>query len=499
MPRKRKQGERTPSTRLNDTVNQLSDGEFEDVVAILRGGKKKRKYLELIVWHRGRQPYDADEEKDAFNGYDLNSLRVVACRQLDQVVLELRSGLPTELSLNADAMTTSSREKLQELLAEIGVAKAHAIKRCYLERLVKLIGMEAELLPLICEGTRLEIEMQRVSKELNQAHANVTFAKELVHHRAAYPLAVIAEINKTGHINQELINAYKATPFAAIDVSGYPLPLMSGKLFIDEIFASLEGDATGASEIAESVYELDLRSKFLSPLEHAKLLTRMYDYYSALGDKVKGQSIIGYFEAIGPEAAPNRKIYLIRYLVVLLDWAVDRDDDTATAKAIQVFERNRAAVLDEVIGGYRSRILIAMMLFYLGEHDVSKAKSLFDNLYRNKEQKPPILYRVTFLICHLMILFDLKDVLTMKQQAKNHREFLLEKGQIAEPAIEFLAFLRKNAKIFAAPRITSKKVVQFNTEIDAAIEELQMFNHRDKIVKRLFYAPIIKWLNGKRL
>ena len=42
MSRNPFKGTRSPSTRLNDTVNQLSDGEFEDVVGILSVSRKKR-------------------------------------------------------------------------------------------------------------------------------------------------------------------------------------------------------------------------------------------------------------------------------------------------------------------------------------------------------------------------------------------------------------------------------------------------------------------------
>ena len=102
-------GKRPPTTRLNDTVNQLPDGEYEDVVGLLGSGGKLPKWLELIVWQRGKQPYPAAEEKVHFEGYDLNSLRVVASKKLESAIAVLRSGLPAEIELVLKLESIKSR------------------------------------------------------------------------------------------------------------------------------------------------------------------------------------------------------------------------------------------------------------------------------------------------------------------------------------------------------------------------------------------------------
>ena len=128
-----------------------------------------------------------------------------------------------------------------------------------------------------------------------------------------------------------------------------------------------------------------------------------------------------------------------------------------------------------------------------------KAKELFDHLYRDKEQKPPLYYRICFLICHLMILYDLKEVVELRLNAKNYREFMLEKGEISVPAIDFLAFLRKNAKRFAAPKLKTKEAIAYNAEVDAMISLLQLYQRQDTVANRLFYGPCIHWLRAKHI
>ncbi len=499
MPRKRKQGERTPSRRLNDTVNQLSDGEFEDVVAILGSGKRRRVFLELIVWHRGKQPYDPDVEIEAYKEFDINSLRDVALRHLGKALIDLREGLPAELQIIAESLKTAPKARLLQAMAEIATAKAHAIKRCYLERLVRLIALERDVSPIILTGKQLETDLKRIEVEMDQANANILLAKEIAFFRSEYLEKVNAHRIKTGELDSKIISEYLDSDFAKLSVVGYPPLLLSEKLLLDEVFKGLSGKVNEACRIAEMVCELDLKSPFLSPPSRAKLLVRLYDYYSALGDRSKGENLISLFRAIKPEMPENRDIFLIRFLVILLDWAIDRDDDVAHKTAKDFFERNEDFVLSSPVGGYRSRILIVMMVIYLGEHEGEKAKHLFDHLYRDKEQKPPLLYRISFLICHLMILYDLKEVDAIKQHAKNYREFMLEKGEIAMPAIDLLLFLRKQAKRYAATRLKAKEVTTYNSALDKVTTVLRSHQRADVVTNRLSYGPLLSWLAAKRI
>jgi hypothetical protein len=498
MLRKPNQTLRSPSTRLNDTVNQLSDGEFEDAVSLLRGGRKKRKFLELIAWHRGRQPHGTEEEKRAFEGYDLNSLRNVALRQLSGVMEELRSGLPRELSAIIASLGGSGKTLPLDAIHSIGEAKAHALKRCYLERLVKLLTLEAEALPLVYSGEAYVAELERNRVELEQARANLTLAREIAHYRVEYLDKEVAKRSKAGELETGLVEAYLRSDFAKLDPKNFPPLLMSEKCLLDEVFSSLGGRVKEAKEIAESVWGLDQRSAFLSPVNRAKLMVRINDYCIALGDRPRGEQLIAQFATFNPEKPENREIYLVRFLVVLLDWATDGNHYTSFSTALEVYERNEDFVLAAPTGGNRSRILIAMMVIYLGQQEGEKARYLFDHLYRDKDQKPLLYYRICFMICHLMILFDLHEADELRVHSKNYREFMVSKGEFAIPAIDLLGFLQKNAGRFAASRRTQKVDLAYKTELGGMIERLLKYQRQDTVVFRLFYGPYLRWLERKR-
>ncbi len=497
MSRKPPKGKRSPATRLTDTVNQLSDGEFEDVVAILSVSRKKRKWLELIVWHRGKQPYETVAEKAAFEGYDLRSMRELAMKRLDAVVAELRSGLPPEIAGIADKLDSLPHATLLKALSDIHAAKAHATKRCYLDRLLKLLGLESAILSLALAGEERAAALNACEAEIKQARANLVLAPQIAYYRAEYLDKVIATRTKSGALDHDRITGYLDSDFANLDVSAYPPLLMSEKTTIDEGFKSLSGDLPTACAMAETVWQLDQRSPFLSPVRRAMLMVRMNDYYIALGNRVKGEQLITQFTKFDPEAPQNRAIYLIRFLVVLLDWAREGNNFVSFDNALEIFERNAAFVIDSPVSGNRSRILIAMMAIYLGRHAATKAKALFDDLYREKEQNPPLAYRIIGMICHLMILFDLKEVTDLKRTAKNYREFMVKKGEIALPAISFLGFLQINAKRFATPKPTDRVQKAYIEDLQGMIERLQEFQMADPEANGLFYVPCLNWLRGK--
>jgi hypothetical protein len=499
MSRKPSKGKRSPATRLTDTVNQLSDGEFEDVVAILSVSRKKRKWLELIVWHRGKQPYETAAEKAAFEGYNLRSMRELAIKNLDAVIAELRSGLPPEIAGVADDLDDRSQEEIMSVLGEIRVAKAHAIKRCYLDRLVKLLGLESAILSRAYAGEKRSIALDVCEAELKQAKANLVLAPQIAYYRVEYLDKVITTRRKSGALDHERIKDYLESDFAKLDVSAYPPLLLSEKITVDEGFHFLRGDGEAACRMAESVWELDQRSPFLSPNKRAMLMVRLNDYYIAFESRAKGENLVTQFASFDPESPQNRAIYLVRFLVVLLEWATAENGYVSHETALHFFERNQEFVLESPTGGNRSRILIAVMAIYLGRRDATRAKAIFDHLYREKDQKPPLLYRLSGLICHLMILFDSHEVADLKHHAKNHREVMLEKGDFAIPALNFLRFLQINASRYATPKPSKKVANAYKTDLEAMIMCLERYQSQDGEAVRLFYEPFLSWLHAKQL
>ncbi len=465
---------------------------------MLRSGRKKRTFAELVAWQRGRQPYNDFDEKDAFQGFDLVSMRVVANRELDKAIGELKYGLPKALIEIAENPNSNPEQSLLDTMHEIAFAKAHATKRCYLERLVKLAELEALILPHIFEGSCLESERGRLTLELAQAKANILLAQEIAYFRTEYLDKVITARTKKGGLDQKLISTYLASDFANRDFTGYPPLLWSNKSLLDEVFNSLSGNIRVASQMTRRVCERDAAEHFLSPTERTKRLKMLFDQCTELGDQEGGLEVLRNFEASDPEAPATRSIYLIRYLVMLLDYALIRNNHDTLMAAVAIYERNEHFVLQSEIGGNRSRILICMMLAYLGMQDVNKATAISHELLRAKDQKTPLLYRITQRVCHLMILFDLKEVEQHLHYARNYRGLMIKQGGFALPAFTLLNFLRKNCKKFAEIRPTKNQRKGLQNAVEEIQNKLMAFLATDGAERRLFYEPILKWLSAKK-
>ncbi|MFN8397848.1 MAG: hypothetical protein U0176_24735 [Bacteroidia bacterium] len=341
--------------------------------------------------------------------------------------------------------------------------------------------------------------------ELRQAQANLVLAPQITHYRSEYLDKVIEMQAKAGILDKGLIRGYLESDFARLDVSAYPPLLMSEKTTLDEGFHALNGNGEAACQLAESVWNLDQESPFLSPIRRVMLMVRLNEYYVAFGNREKGRELIAQFSAFAPEAPQNRMTYLLRFLVVMLEWASENAGSEFLETAQGVFERNEEFILALPVSGNRSLVLITMMVAYLGKLEVARAKQLFDHLYREKDQKPPLLYRISGLICHLMILFEAREIAELKHHAKNHRELMLEKGEFSIPAIHLLGFLQKNARRYATPKATPKVVHAYRTDLEKIIQllegfqELEGFRRGDRGAIRLFYEPFLQWLRAKRI
>lgn len=496
-----------PSTKLNDAVNQLADGEFTDWCALDGDGGKEWTYRKLCKWHRGRCPYDSDEEKLAFKDYDINSLRKKAVKELDRGMAELRVGLPNELKALRHAIATQTAMELEGVLTLTQDLKAHAEHRGYFERLNKIIAFEKRVVSLLCEGKRLRLELRRLKAETAQAKANLVLEAEITAFQTDYFEKVRAEIYETGLVNHEKVDAYNASNFAKADVSGFPFTLICKKLLLDEFFLSLKRDTLGASKLAERVYLQNSDVHSLSPSSHSRLLMRLARYYSDLGEFSKAKEVIQYFEAIDPESDVNFRIYLKKYVLTLFLIGFDTADHSLATKSVEVFQRNKSRIVDSEHDKDRLVIFIFLMTYFLGCHEGFKAKEIFDLIYKIKDQKPHLQYRIQYMISHLMILFELKDERDMKSFAKNYQAFLEPHRPFSTPALEVLYFLRGNLKHHIANKPLTKKeaameekrVAKYNGKISNLLEKLQAFQSKDENRTSLWYEPFYQWIISKRL
>lgn len=491
MPRKRNHGERMPSTKLNDAINQLAEGEFADWDTLSRGAGKEFAYLKLCRWHRGRCPYDPDEEKIAFKDYDVNSLRKNALIGISEGMHKLHSELPDELASLSKAIFAQTTQELQVVMQLVTKLKAHSTKRGYYERLRKIIIFEKRVVMLLFEGKELRAHLRRIKLETAQSKANVKLAAEVVHYRTEFLEAIRNEFFTTGHIDREKVAAYKESAFAQTDVRRFPFKLVSAKLLIDEFFAFLDGDRLQASRLAERVLELNREENGLSPMEHAALIKRTINYYVGLGAIDRAKALIHQFEALGPEEESNRKVYLKKYLLVIFQVAYDSNDLEYAEEAKKCFLRHQREILAEEDSSEKLTILLFLTFYSLGNRDLTAAKGYFGKIYKIKDQKPHIQYRVQYMVAHLALLFEERDDQAIKSFAKNYERYFLANLPYAEPAMKVLTVVRLHVL-----RIHPKRI---NQDFELLISALESYQSSFAHSRSLWYAPLLKWLSGLKI
>ncbi len=503
MPRKRNHGERMPSTKLNDAINRLTDGEFADWESLNGDSGREFGYVKLCKWHRGRSPYDPDEEKATFKSYDLNSLRKKALQEIQNGMVELRSKLPRELEAIGIRVATDSPSELKAVMAQISDSKSHAIRRGYFERLQKLLAFEKRVILLLHVGATLRAELRRVKKEIAQSKANISISAEIEYYQANYFDVVREKFNASGTIDVQLVAAYKASEFAKIDVSSFPGRLCCAKLMLDEFFLRLIGDVSAASAKAHRIFERHQAESVLNPKDYSLLLSRLVRYNSDLGDTEKAVSVVNAFENIATGNAEYEHIYLMRHLFSLFFLALETKDESLGERAVAIFEAHERFVLSAQEDPDWLLIMIFLMTFFLGNHEISKAKHVFDAVYRIKDQKPALQYRIQYMISHLMILFEIGVQKDIQLFAKNYTAFLKTHLPFSAPALEVLAFLRGNVKIPSLAKRPSKEelklIARFNSRIDSLLERLHEFQANEATRRSLWYGPFSQWLISKRL
>lgn len=480
-----------PSTKLNDAINQLAEGEFADWDALSRGAGKEFAYLKLCRWHRGRCPYDPDEEKVAFKDYDLNSLRKNAFIGISEGMNKLHSELPDELASLSKAIFAQTAPELQEVMQLVTKLKAHSTKRGYYERLRKIIIFEKRVVMLLFEGKELRAHLRRIKLETAQSKANVKLAAEVVHYRAEFLEAVRNQFFTTGYIDRDKVAAYKESAFAQTDVRRFPFKLVSAKLLIDEFFAFLDGDRLQASRLAERVLELNREENGLSPSDFANLLWRLADYYVRLGQLEKAKGIIGDFELLEPWKEENRKVVFKKYLISIFLIAYDSGEFSYGARAQSAFLPLRSEILGWEDDNEKLALLLCLTFYGLGTGDLAAAKTYFDYIYKIKDQKPHIQYRIQYMIAHLMLLFEGKDDQAIKSFAKNYERYFRANLPFAEPALKVLIFLRLHVLRNHPKRISN--------DFKSLITSLKSFQTSVQFGRSLWYPPLLKWFEGLKI
>lgn len=97
-----------------------------------------------------------------------------------------------------------------------------------------------------------------------------------------------------------------------------------------------------------------------------------------------------------------------------------------------------------------------------------------------------------------MILFDLGEVADLKRNAKNHREFIVEKKSPLMPAIlPFISFLQFNVRRYASSRPSNKVLQAYRDDYQETIKHLQACENQGDGTNRLLFGTCMQWLRLK--
>ncbi|MFN8396330.1 MAG: hypothetical protein U0176_17025 [Bacteroidia bacterium] len=484
--RKRNPGERKPTPTLSEQVNALGDGEFADVIEMVTREGYVPAYAELYLWHRGRLPYNPDAEQADMGRYHLPSLRKDALRRLRQCLAELRSGMHQlfmawERSLDSEPMVHP-----KEMMEAIQAAKAHAAKRGYLERILRLLAFEECVARAYLKGFALDRCLSRIAAEVEQANANLLLAPQLSYYRREYLEAVRQGFYATGLIDRDRVAAYLGSDFYQLDVSGYPARLTVDKLLIDEFFLFLSDHITEACDIANKIHRLHRSGGLLSPRDHASLLRRLANYYDQLSDRDGIRRVISHFEEIQPEKAEHFQIYMSKYLNTLCFLSFDIDDESIATKAHVLYEKHQLQLHALPEGNEKLSMMLFILYYKIAGGKVAEARELFDHLYRFADQRPPLIYRVQFMVAHLILLFEEGAGDEMRTFSKNYKRIMEKSMPSTLPALRLLGFLSKH--------VNRNYPIAMLEQYESLCDSVREFEKTPGFERSLIYSPIKTWL-----
>mgnify|MGYP003683942607 CR=1 FL=1 len=481
MGGKRKHGQRMPSLALNASVNALTNEEFLDLFDLLNESPRASAFKDLIRWHRGKHPYDPDEEKVAFAIYDLNSLRRVAFRKVQNGIEQLRNGIPNWI----DNGITYEND-----LSAIQKERLHAESMGYFGRQAKLLEIELALCEKALVGINLENEKARINIERLKLEDCIALYAEIEKNRETLD-ALRSSIKQSGSCNALLVSKHLDSNAFRKDISEFPFLLQCAKLLVDEGFLYLAGKYKEACLVAESISKLNEIHNRQNPIQHAKLLRRLTSYYAELGETEKSRNVIALYKRIDPEKSEYRDIYLKKYLISCIIFDYDTGTNLLENEIIEVCERNKTYLFAHSNEADHMLLLICLVNFYLGIQDIPNAKIVFDCIYQNKGgEKPRLLYQNQYMVAHLILLFEQKDEMRMRQYARNYERFFKKNLPFSTVSYEVSVFLRKQIKIKDAIRFERKKA-----EMHLRILEFQKV---ENLRYSFWFQPFLKWFQELR-
>jgi hypothetical protein len=485
----RRPGERMPSPKLNQRVNQLTEAEFNDLEKMQGARGKAPAFWQLIVWHRGRHPYDPDAEKAAFPDHNLYGLRKVAWKYLEAAIAAMREGLPPELKAYQRLSAKLSAHDLHVAFSLLRSAKAIAGQRGYYGRLKLLLALEGRILRRLFESDTLRMERKRLQVEMEAAEKTWEFANWLegIPVDAAFTHDPLQLLGQADARQRTLLQDWEKGK-DMWNPQSFPLQLQYLHWLRMEHFAVLAGQLGKAQYWAEVTRKAHLQQGGLDTPNHALLLGRLAQYALEMRTKEALEEILKDYERVqGTSTVLHARHYLRWHMVLQLHHALDTGGAEDWKKAEQLLSLHPEIMDQPINDSPQWMLLVTLATWHLSNGANEKAQILMDRLYHLKEPKAPLLFHAQYRVAHLQLLFAEADNLSFKLFARNYERFFKKHLPGLDPALKVLTFLRKHHR--------NKNPIHIAASLANLLAQLQELRTDPSTTYPFWWGGFFRWAN----
>lgn len=482
-------GVRGPLPNLWEMVHRVPEDQWRRLKAFSEVYGKGSLQFRLVELLRSMKAYDPALEKAAFSENDLDSLRRSARRWLVRTGQRLGFASNEVEEQQDDVQMLMVWGHYREAHKYIKEAKRLAVSQEDFLAIASLLERERAVARELFKGDELTGELQRISTEARQNLKHIGMATEMAEFTATMLEPVKNKLISTGELDRVAVEGYFHSQAFGIEVDSLPVTVQVEKLTLDEFFFNQAGDFASAELRATRIADLLIGHPAILkrfPDQLSKVLRRLAAFRAKLGHVEKAIEVVEMFEAQEPFAEDRREHYLLRYLFVLFQLAIDCRLPELASKAVRGWEGQRDYVLSLPGDELRSVTLLCMAWFHVGRGEIGEARRLFQALQTPQVVLSRILYQAMLAILHLVLMFEEADSRGLESIGLNLRRKLRPSLPDDSPVLLIFTVLRGQTNLIN-PEIRKKSLRQLASDLRRC--QLQPDWERS-----LWYDPILDWI-----
>jgi hypothetical protein len=490
----KKPGNRQPSPRLHRITQRWTAEEWRQFVAFARIFGNGSHQLRLLEYLRGMtERYDPASEREAFREQNLVSLRYHAIkysyntgRRLDFIHHYDLVMMHGNIQL---AIQKASYDDAAEFLAE---ALELATVWEDFNLMAMFLQQERAIIAGTLTGSARTIALQRNATAAQKNAHHLELANEVVQAWAMLAEPLRNKFIETGAVDQDGVNAYFCSSFWAIPIDVLPVSLQIERHRMDELMHYLLGDHALAAKEAEAILAIYERHAGLlakSPTGHSKVLKTLATYYSELGRFEDGLRIIAYFEKQDPSSEGKRQFYLQDYVFILLQFAIDHQDQRIVLKAMGAWDQNKAFLESLPRDMMQNRLLLAIASFYVARRDVANANQLLRSLIQQDAKFSQETTQAMFMLLRVILLLEDEDQRGLGSIGLSIERKLLAQAASTSPTLEIVRLLKRKGNL------EDKGLLRESLGKIQLL--LQSYAFDEKFKRALWYPQLIQWISAK--